>query len=170
MYFSCNHISLLTEEPANKELLFWAQLWKGLESVTGETVLFSMPFSFFSPFSFFLLRPEFGLAVLRVPSICIYLLAPVYLFIIGTGSMGNYWQSLKSRHKGEFLPCSSQAYRMELEQMWSALSFPTVKPWLMQVYVYEGWQCESPRCGEAWRWGPPGSLQGPWRQAGCRSS
>lgn len=41
----------------------------------------------------------------------------IYLFIIGTGSMGNYWQLLKSPRRGECLPCSSQAYRMELEQL-----------------------------------------------------
>lgn len=35
--------------------------------------------AFFPPSSFFLLRPEFGLAVLHVLSICISL--PIYLFI-----------------------------------------------------------------------------------------
>lgn len=84
-------------------------------------------FFFFFPSFFFLLRPEFGLAVLHVLSICISPLF-IYLLIIGTGSMGNYWQLLKSPRRGEFLPCSSQGYRMELEQLWSVLSFPAVNP------------------------------------------
>lgn len=77
------------------------------------------PFFFF-PFFFFLLHSEFGLAVLYVLSICIFSLF-IYLFIIGTVSLGNYWQLLKSPCRGEFLLCSSQGYRMELEQLWSVL-------------------------------------------------
>lgn len=108
-----------------------------------DCALLNAPFLifFFSPSSFFLLRPEFGLAVLRVLSICIS--PPVYLFIslfTGTRSLGNYWQLLESPCRGEFLPCSSQACCEELEQLCSASQhwIPDFCRW-MALGIPEGW-------------------------------
>lgn len=70
---------------------------------------------FFFPSSFFHLCPEFGLAVWCVLSICMF----IYLFIY-LSLAPDYWLFLESPCRGEFLPCSSQACCVELEQLRSA--------------------------------------------------